>query len=508
MTEGKVSRLVPRNQKVLLACIIATSTIDSVLVGFDSSLMGSFNVMPSYSNYFELTTATKSLNTAISYMGGALMALFAGSLVDWRGRKECVFWSAVITMIGGIIQGAAQNIGMFIAGRFIVGFGLGLAQVSTPTLVAETAPVQWRGFALGLYYAFWGVGTLVASGVCYGTQNMSSTWAWRIPSLLQAGPAVLCMIVLLFVPESPRWLISRGRHEEALEVLAIANTGGDIASPIVQVQFKEIEDTLRWERERELSMMKALTQPANRKRLLITTTFSIMVMLPGTNIVTFYFGDMLSSAGIKDPTTQLQINVILTSWTLIVAVTASFFADKIGRRTLCAGSLTAGILTLYAFAGLTAKYGTSGYAPGVYGTIAMIFLYNASYAWGITPLTVLYPPEVLSYDIRAVGMGIYTFTTKMCGLFVTLVVPFGLVAIGWKVYIINASIDILMVLFVLLFWVETRGLTLEEVDKLFDGEKHSDVPDLEAIKEGKMIEIEGLDAAVTQQQVHMSEKRT
>jgi MFS family permease len=128
-------------------------------------------VMPSYSNYFELTTATKSLNTAISYMGGALMALFAGSLVDWRGRKECVFWSAVITMVGGIIQGAAQNIGMFIAGRFIVGFGLGLAQVSTPTLVAETAPVEWRGFALGLYYAFWGVGTLIASGVCYGVST-------------------------------------------------------------------------------------------------------------------------------------------------------------------------------------------------------------------------------------------------------------------------------------------------------------------------------------------------
>ncbi|KAL1604023.1 hypothetical protein SLS60_005615 [Paraconiothyrium brasiliense] len=475
MAEGRISRLVPRNQKVLLACIIATSAIDSVLVGFDSSLMGSLNVMPSYSNYFTLTTTTKSLNTAISYMGGALMSLFAGSLVDWRGRKECIFWSAVITMIGGIIQGAAQNIGMFIAGRFIVGFGLGLAQVSTPTL----------------------------------TENMSSTWAWRIPSLLQAGPSVCCMIILLFVPESPRWLISRGRHEEALEILAIANTGGDVASPIVQVQFKEIEDTLRWERERELSVWKALAQPANRRRLLITSTFSIMVMLPGTNIVIFYFGDMLSSAGIKDPTTQLQINVILTSWTLVVAVTASCFADKLGRKTLCASSLTAGLITLYALAGLTARYGTSGYAPGVYGTIAMIFLYNATYAWGITPLTVLYPPEVLSFDIRAVGMGIYTFTTKLCGLFVTLVVPLGLEAIGWKVYIINASVDILMVLFVLVFWVETRGLTLEEVDKIFDGEKHSDAPDLEAIKKGKIVDIDVGDAAsVTLQQVELDEKKS
>ena len=147
--------------------------------------MGSFNVMPSYSNYFTLTTTTKSLNTAISYMGGALMSLIAGPLVDWRGRKECIFWSAFITIVGGVIQGAAQNIGMFIAGRFIVGFGLGLAQVSTPTLVAETAPVQWRGFALGLYYAFWGVGTLIASGVCYG---VSSFLHLREQSLIRCRP--------------------------------------------------------------------------------------------------------------------------------------------------------------------------------------------------------------------------------------------------------------------------------------------------------------------------------
>jgi MFS family permease len=134
--------------------------------------MGSLNVMPSYTSYFTLTTTTKSLNTAISYMGGATCALFAGPAVDWRGRKECIFWSAVITLIGGVIQGAAQNIGMFIAGRFIVGLGLGLAQVSTPTLVAETSPVKWRGFALGLYYACWGVGTLLASGVCYGVSRI------------------------------------------------------------------------------------------------------------------------------------------------------------------------------------------------------------------------------------------------------------------------------------------------------------------------------------------------
>jgi hypothetical protein len=289
------------------------------------------------------------------------------------------------------------------------------------------------------------------------------------------------------VPESPRWLINNERHEEALEVLAVVNAGGDQSNPEVLLQYREISDTIAWEKTegRQLSLRQALSRAPTRRRLLITSTFSVMVMLPGTNIITFYFGSMLSQAGITSATTQLQVNVILTAWSFVIAVAGSYFADYQSRRLLCCLSLTGGIITFYILGGLTAVYGESANKSGIYGTVACIFLYNASYSYGITPLTVLYPPEVLSYNIRAVGMGIYTFTTKLCGLLVTMAFPFALDAIGWKTYIINASADILMVLFVIVFWVETRGLTLEEVDRVFDGVKHSDVPDLKDLQEGK-----------------------
>jgi MFS family permease len=134
MSNNKISPLVPRNQKVFVACLIMLSAIDSVvsihsqhtkyiwliiqqLVGYDSSLMGSFNVMPSYISYFTLTTTTKSLNTAVSYAGGAAISFISGPWTDWRGRREAIFWSAVITLIGGVIQGSSQNIAMFLAGR-------------------------------------------------------------------------------------------------------------------------------------------------------------------------------------------------------------------------------------------------------------------------------------------------------------------------------------------------------------------------------------------------------
>jgi MFS family permease len=129
--------------------------------------MGSLNVMPTYLNYFTLTTATKSLNTSISYVGGACAALIAGPLVDWRGRREMIFWVAAITLVGAVIQAAAVKISMFIIGRFIIGFGLGIGATATPTFVAETIPPRQRAFALGMYYACWSVGTMIASGICY-----------------------------------------------------------------------------------------------------------------------------------------------------------------------------------------------------------------------------------------------------------------------------------------------------------------------------------------------------
>lgn len=301
-------------------------------------------------------------------------------------------------------------------------------------------------------------------------------------------PSLTCLFVLIFVPESPRWLIGKDRHEEALEVLAVVNSGGDKADPVVLLQYREIADTIAWEKTegRQLSFKEAYTNPANRKRLIIAISFSAMVMLPGTNIITYYFGTMLEQAGITSPTTQLEINIILTAWSLVIGVVASFFADQVGRKLLCSLSLIGQIISFYLVGGLTAAYGTSTNQSGVYATIAGIFLYNGAYAFGITPLTVLYPPEVLSYRIRGTGMGLYTMTTKLSGLFVTMVFPFALDAIGWKTYIINASFDILMVAFVVWYWVETKGLTLEEVDVRFDGVKHSSVPDLEDLVEGKV----------------------
>lgn len=195
---------------------------------------------------------------------------------------------------------------------------------------------------------------------------------------------------------------------------------------------------------------------------------------------------MLTQAGIKDSTTQLQINVILSAWQLVVAITGSTLAEKLGRRVLALTSLGLCCIFFYMLAGLTARYGTSGDKAGTYGTIACIFLFLGSYAFGITPLTAMYAPEVLSYDMRANGIALQGMLIKSCGVLVSMAFPYLMESIGWKTYIVNASWNLLIWAYIYFQWVETKGLTLEEIDALFDGEVHLCGESLQ-LEKGKMV---------------------
>ena len=312
---------------------------------------------------------------------------------------------------------------------------------------------------------------------------MDSTWAWRVPSALQGLFSIICIILILFTPESPRWLQSQGRSEEALLALAQIHSNGNVDDPAVIVQFRQITDTLAFERSFESpSFMKQFASSSTtRRRIFLVCTVAVFTMLSGNNIISYYFGTMLTQAGVTDTTTQLEINIILNAWCLVVSLVGTAMADKLGRKALAAISTAMLIVFIFVVGALTKVYGNSDNTSGIYGTVASIFLFQGAYSFGWTPLTVLYPPEVLNFGIRSVGMGIYTFLVNGVGLMVTFAFPFALEAIGWKTYMINGAWDVVELVVVLIFWVETRGRTLEEIDENLDGEVHSVAPKLQAI---------------------------
>ncbi|KAI1440181.1 hexose transporter [Annulohypoxylon stygium] len=475
----------PMRMSLISALVVSVCVVDSVTIAYDGSLMGSLNVMPSYNSYFNVTTRTQGIMSGATFAGAMAIAPLASKLIDWKGRKMGILTSALLNILGAVIGAASQNTGMFILGRVFVGMGVGMAQTSASSYVSETTAPSIRAFALGLYFTCWAIGSILAAGVSRGALQLEpSDWAWRLPSLLQAVIPMIVLIVLFFLPESPRWLAYKDRREEALDVLArIENTDRD--DPSVQLQFREIIDTIEFEKQagRGVGFREAARSPANRKRVYLAMSVAPLCMLTGSNVITYYFGTMLSQAGISDEKTQLEINLGLSAFQFLFALTGSSLADRLGRRALALLSLGFCTAFFYLLGGLTARYGDSDDKGGIYGTVVVIFLFLGAYSFGITPLTSMYPPEVLSYSIRATGAACYAMSNEVCGFFVTMVFPYMFAGIGWRTYMVNASWNVLLWIAIYFAWVETRGKTLEEISEIFDGEKHSSVPDLSDLKE-------------------------
>ncbi|KAI1099865.1 hexose transporter [Jackrogersella minutella] len=489
------------DSKTTLLLLLWCSSILSTSLGYDSSMMSGLNILPSYSDYFELDTVSLALQSSVSWAGCAVAGLCYANLTDWLGRKKAMWISAMITLVGVILQAAAQNIAMFVVARFIVGIGNGATFVCGPVYLAEIFPLKWRGIGLALFMDFFYVGGLLSSGITYGTAKIPTTWAWRLPSILQALFMVLAVIVLPWVPESPRWLVYKDRHTEALNSIAVTQADGNVDDPVVLLTYQEILDTLHTEVEigQKTNWVDLFKSKKSMRRLMLAASAAVISMVSGNNIVTFYLGAMLDNAGVTDTTTQLEINIILNAWCLVLAVIGTFMLDTVGRRPLAIYSSVIMTVFLFLVGALTKVYGTSENASGVYGTVACIFLFQGFYSLGWTPLAMLYPPEVLNYSIRSVGMGVCTFLGNGAGLMVTMAFPIALDVIGWKTYMINGAWDVLQVVFIMIYWVETKGKTLEEIDELFDGPQAANAIHVQDVIEGRDpgLILKGQDIVVT-----------
>ncbi|KAI0122477.1 putative hexose carrier protein [Daldinia grandis] len=481
---------VPESSAYLSFLLMFCSITQSTTGGYDGSMLNGLNILPSYTDYFQLTPATTGLNTASVFIGGILGTLISGIMTDKLGRRPAMFWASVITLIGTAIQAAAQNIAMFVVGRIILGFGSSLSGVSSSVFLSETFPSRLRAWGLGMMNDFYYVGALIASGVTLGTGQWQSTWAWRLPSLIQGIFSLSCIIILPFVPESPRWLCHQGYFEAARISVAQTNTNGDLLDPVAIAVYKEILDALEWEKKegRSMSPKEIIKTPVTRKRLLIGMSAGPFSCVAGNVIASYYLGAELQTAGITDSSDQLKANVVLNVWCLLCALVGTHMVSQWGRKPTALVSEALLVICLFVIGGLSKMYADNpASAPQslVYGNVAVMFLFQGFYSMAWTPLLYLYPPEIFSYSIRANGLAASTLSLNTLACLFVFIMPIGLNNIGWKMYMINGSWDIVIAILIAVFWVETKGKTLEEIDALFEGEKHSSVPDVEMIRTGQ-----------------------
>lgn len=231
---------------------------------------------------------------------------------DKCGRKPSIILGNGFLLVGTILQTWSVNTAMFLVSRVLLGLGIPFAVSGASQLIAELAYPRERSVMTGLFNESWYVGAIIAAGVTLGTYNYDSNWSWRLPSLLQILPAVCSMTAIWWVPESPRFLVSKDRLEEALKILIKYHAEGDADSAFVAAEFKEITDTIRLEAEgSKHKWIELLQSRGNRHRVAIACCIGLFAQWAGNGLVSYYLSKVLSSVGITERHDQQCVYLII-----------------------------------------------------------------------------------------------------------------------------------------------------------------------------------------------------
>lgn len=354
----------------------------------------------------------------------------------------------------------------------MIGFGLTFAANAAPMLVTEIAYPRYRAPLTSAYNSLWYLGAIIAAWTTFGTFKMNSTWAWRLPSILQALPSVLQVFFIFLVPESPRWLISKGKEEKALEILAYYHADGNRDDPLVRYEFDEICAAIEFDRTvaHNVGWKSLFTTPGNRRRMRIIIALAFFSQWSSNGIASYFLNKVLNQINITNAFDQLLINGIFSIWNLFWAVGAAFFVDSVGRRPLFLASAIGMFIFLVFETATFAVCSTTGSAPAGHAMLAFLFLFYAAYDIAFSPLIVSYTVEILPYALRAKGFTVFNFSISLSLIFNQYANPIALAAIGWKYYLVYVVWVGFEVVFLWLYVVETKNRTLEETAALFDGE--------------------------------------
>lgn len=428
------------------------------------------------------------LITASLYMGGFAGSLFAAVPSDRFGRRAVLQAGQFLELVGSILQAAATGRSVFIAGRVIVGIGMSFSTVAGPSLLAELLPPRLRGKIApsvsrsssvpaqqrffnsidSQYNALWYVGSIIASWLTFGTGHLSTQWSWRIPSIVQSILPFIILIGVSLMPESPRWLCSKGRHDEARALFVKYHANGNAADALVTVEMDEIAAALAQDEQKTSSWASLVQTKANRWRVFICIVVPVATLWNGQGVITYYFTQMLDSVGITSTNAQTGINGGMSIWNLLWAIFGITLVEKIGRRPLWLTSFVGMVFANVPLTIASAMYKEHGTSSAAYASVVFMFLYNAAFNIGCNPLPYSYVPEILPYNIRAKGMALLFFFSEGALVVNQYVNPIAMASIGYWYYVFYLGMLFLFIGIIYFTFPETRGYSLEELGTLFE----------------------------------------
>lgn len=445
--------------------------------GFDSSMMNSLQAVQSWIDYFGNPSGDRLGLLNAMYSLGALMAIpFIPTVSQYLGRRWTIVAASLIMTLGAGMQAGAVNVDMFLASRWVLGFGIPFAIVNASALIGELAYAKERPIMTSLFNASWFVGAIIAAGVTYGTFQMKSTWAWRLPSLLQFVPSACQLGFMAWCPESPRWLISKDRGDEAFAILQKYHCEGDNGEEFVRLEYAQIQSTIAQEKATAKSFVWAdvFRDAPMRRRFALAAIMGFFTQWSGNGLLSFYMKKILNLVGITDNHTVQKFILSNTCWGFINAVPIALIAPRYPRRVMFLTCTigTACVYTVWTIA--SARFAIDGTAAAAIPVLVFIFVYSPFYNIGWNALAYTYLVEIFPYAQRSKGIALEQLTVRFAVFFNTYVNPIALDRIGWKYYIVYCIWILVEIATVYLLFPETHNRTLEELSFMFEGKEVQD----------------------------------
>ncbi|KAA1477574.1 general substrate transporter [Dentipellis sp. KUC8613] len=403
---------------------------------------------------------------AIYDIGCAVGSLIVFVWGEQIGRKRMIMAGASTMLVGTAILTSSTTRAQLYVGRIVTGIGNGFNSSSIPVYQSETCGGHIRGTLVCLNSTVTIIGLVIAYWLDYGMSFVAGPAQWRLPIGFQAFFALCLFLQILVLPDSPRWLIAHGREEEGLRVLAQLEDR-ETDHPDVVEKKKEIDLSLQQESAGGPFRYKELLEGGplgNFRRICLSIGINVMQQFTGSNMINYLAPIVYQNTmGLSR-----NLSLLLGGGTSCTYMVASFIplwtVDRFGRRPLLMISAT-GQALCFIIASILLSRGTTSAA---YGATAMVFVFQIFLGIGYLPIPWLYPAEISTTRIRARASAISSFFNWMCVFAVVEMTPPAIANISWRVFIIFAITNALWVPLVFIFFPETKGLELEDVDHIFE----------------------------------------
>ncbi|THX96328.1 general substrate transporter [Aureobasidium pullulans] len=467
-----------------ILCSILIS-VGGLLFGLDTGCIGPITTMPTFLDSFgPLSSTIHGILVSSILIPASLTSFFAGNVADYLGRIKTCSIGGLIFATGTALESGAQNLAMLFVGRCITGVGEGLFLSTLVVYVCEIAPARQRGVLASVQQLLVTMGIAVGYFICYGTVRSSTTsFSWRFPFSLQSFLAfTYAVLSFIFLPESPRWLKTKGRMDDshdAWEKLGIADAEREKddqqkQSSILQVQEPEslaltpirsrqsIHDTNK-------TSWLAVFGKDTRKRTLLGCFLMGMQQLSGIDGVLYYAPLLFQQAGLNSSTSSFLASGVSALLMFLVTIPAFILADKWGRRT---STIVGGILlssTMFIIAALYASGVVHGdHGPARWLVIVLIYIFALTYCTTWAVGIKIYASEIQPPKTRAPATSLAQSSNWVVNFVVAFTTPVFLEQSSSGIYFMFGAASLLTVVVCAGGMPETKGKTLEEIDEAFE----------------------------------------